>query len=307
MRVLLKEEVTRISYLTKYDRSKTFNENLLEQVIGAPNQGMIDVQSMKDFLRDPHKVLTALSIGFTILGMIPTPASGVLLALGTAADVVDAFIYYNDGETYMGTIMLALAVIPGGEFAKIVKNSIPIGPFKALIKKAKESISRLTPSEIKQLKNYFDSFTKHADEIGKVFTHTAVNKLVSKIPSIVGRLPSYFALHTSLFILKSIGFLTKISIKIGATAFAADTVYVYFYGTTIERYKKIQELKRLGDAIKKYYNGDTKKFKTDYKNQLVKSLEDPEVKKEIAKHINQDSNMRDLISKLEASRADSLK
>jgi hypothetical protein len=304
MRVLFKEEVSRISYLAKYDRSKTFNENLLEQVIGAPNQGMIDVQSMRDFLKDPHKVLTALSIGLTILGAIPSPASPILLALGTAADVADAVLYFNEGDTHMGTIMLALSVIPGGEFIKIFKNTLPLGPFKTLIKKAKEGFETLTKYEKSQLKKYFDTFTKKSDEVGKIFTYSAANKLIKKLPNLLAKIPVASSLYVILFILKSMKFLTVLTVKIGTTVIAADAAYYLFFGNTIERAVNINKVKKLWDLINKHYKGGSMEVKSanarqDINKQLLKQMEDPKIQEAFNQQFNNDFNMEELLKVME--------
>jgi hypothetical protein len=251
MNVLLREELSRISYLTKYDLTKTYYGNLTEQsVIGAPNSGMIDpVEGRRvstELLTDPHKLLTVLSIGFTILGAIPSPASPILLALGVAADVADAALYYKEGDPHMATIMMALAVIPGVELAKVTKNTIPIGaiaPFKSLIKKAKNGLSNLTPTQVKQLKKYLDNFTKYADEIGQVFTYQTANKLIKNLQNLLAKIPTAASLYTGLFILKSVKFLTSMTLKIGATVIAADAVYYYFAGNTRERKANIKKYK----------------------------------------------------------------
>ena len=141
------KQIDRILYINNYMLGKTFLENkyLFEQ----PDEkmpGQIErfgyrydkpetlgpalkkqqeyFEDIHEFFSDPHRVLTTLSIGFTVLGMIPSPFSPFLLALGTAADVADAFVYFNEGDKYMGTIMLALSVIHGGEFLKSTNRTV---------------------------------------------------------------------------------------------------------------------------------------------------------------------------------------
>lgn len=254
--------------------------------------------------KDPHKVLTALSIGLTILGAIPTPASPILLALGTAADVADAYVYYKEGDNYMATIMLALSVIPGGEFLKIFKNTIPLGPFKTLIKKAKEGFENLTKYEQSQLKKYIDIFVKKTDEVGKVFTYTSANKLIRRLPNLLSKIPVASSLYVGLFILKSVKFLSTLTLKIGATVVAADAVYYYFAGNTLERATNIKKVKQVWDLIQKYYNGDDERAEVDLNKQVMKELQNPKLQEEFSKQFSEESNMQELIDKLKDNGVD---
>lgn len=254
--------------------------------------------------KDPHKVLAALSIGLTILGAIPSPASPILLALGTMADIGDAYLYYKEGDNYLATIMLALAVIPGGEFLKIFKNTIPLGPFKNLIKRAKQGFENLTKYEQSQLKKYLDIFVKKTDEVGKIFTYTSANKLIKRLPNLLSKVPVASSLYVGLFILKSVKFLSTLVFKIGATVVAADAVYYYFAGNTIERATNIKKVKQVWDLIQKYYNGDGKKAEVDLNKQVMKELQNPKLQEEFSKQFSKESNMQELIDKLKDNSVD---
>jgi hypothetical protein len=330
MNRLVEQDILRMLDITYYKLGKTISENLMEQPDSKMpfqiekfgyKQGDVSTlgpalkrqeehfREINDLLSDPHKVLTALSIGFTILGAIPSPLSPILLGLGVAADVADAALYYKEGDPHMGTIMLALAVIPGGEFIKATKNTIPIGPFKSLIKKAKEGISKLTPTEIKQLKKYFDNFTKYADEVGQVFTYQTANKLIKKLPNLLSKVPVSASLYVSLFILKTIKFLTVMTVKIGATVVGADAVYYYFEGNTTERAANIKKVKQVYELIKKYYKGNTMAEKSanakkDINKQLLKQMEDPKIQEAFNQQFNKDFNMEELLKVMEEQGVD---
>lgn len=326
----LQHDISRMLNITHYRLGKTTSENLMEQpdskmpfqiekfgykqndastLKPALERQRQAINSMSDFLKDPHKVLTALSIGLTILGAVPSPASPILLALGTAADVADAMLYFNDGDTHMGTIMLALSVIPGGEFMKITKNSIPIGPFKSLIQKGKNGFNKLTKYEKSQLKKYFDIFTKNIDEIGRKFTYSAANKLIRRIPNLLAKIPAAASLYVILFILKTIKFLTVLTVKIGATVVAADEVYYYFYGNTIERATNIKKVKKLWDLINNYYQGNSYEVKSsrakqDINKQLLIQMEDPKVQKAFNEQFNKDFNLEELLKVMDEQGVD---
>ena len=144
MNHLLEQDILRMLNITYYKLGRTISENLMEQpdskmpfqiekfgykqndpstLRPALERQKKAIKSMSELFKDPHDVLLALSLGATTLGMIPSPASPFLLALGTAADVADALLYYKEGDHYTGTIMLALSVIPGGEWMKLTKKN----------------------------------------------------------------------------------------------------------------------------------------------------------------------------------------
>jgi len=101
--------VDRVILLMNYDLSKTYSENLTEQVLLSPNLGMMKVNNwMAENLlpnwKDKHSVLQWVELTTGILGMIPTPASPFLLGVSTIAGVTDAYQYYKEGDLYTATI-----------------------------------------------------------------------------------------------------------------------------------------------------------------------------------------------------------
>ena len=55
-----------------------------------------------------HDFLSLVEISTGILGMIPTPASPFLLGISVSAGIADGLLYFQEGDRYMGTMMLAL-------------------------------------------------------------------------------------------------------------------------------------------------------------------------------------------------------
>jgi len=99
---------------------------------------------------DTHDWLAFVEISTGILGLIPTPLSPLFLGISTIAGVADAGVYYSEGDNYMGSMMLALSIIPGGEFLKVMKGSRVflkrgIKGSKELIKKYKSGVKLTTP------------------------------------------------------------------------------------------------------------------------------------------------------------------
>lgn len=142
---IITEELKQIVILMNYDRSKTLLEQGdakfdIQQTQRHAEQLGVTYQEAKrmenpglykladDFEWD-HGTSAWVEIGLTVGGIILTftvagaPLGLAMIAAGTTVGVVDAMVYYSDGDPYMGTMMLALQLIPGGELVSIFKNS----------------------------------------------------------------------------------------------------------------------------------------------------------------------------------------
>ena len=86
---------------------------------------------------DVHTFLTVVELGSLLLAFIPSPLSPILFGISTAAGLADAGTYYYEGDKYMGSMMLALEIIPGGELLKIFKGT------KTAVKLGKEGTIEL--------------------------------------------------------------------------------------------------------------------------------------------------------------------
>ena len=224
-----------------------------------------------DFFSDPHNVLNSLSIGLTVLGMFPSPFSPFLLALGTAADVADAFLYVHDGDKYMGTIMFALAVIPGGEFIKATKNTIAPEILKRLIRKASNGIDTLTKGELSKLKNFLKEFETYKSSIANRLKENIATKIVNRLPEWIKTSPFKIAYKLIYNLFKISGFLSKLVFKVGGTYFAADTVYLWLYGNDEDRKKS--SVQKLVNIIK-----NKPQSEEEMKEQLLEMTSTPEAK-----------------------------
>ena len=135
--IILEQELKKIGSLIDYDRSKT----LMEQDpgwtrnIGRPGTTSItgtkipgnigDDNIFKDMSWD-HSTAGWVELGLVGAGLILTltgigaPVGAALIGAGTVVGVADAAVYFSEGDPYMGTMMLALNLIPGGELASIL-------------------------------------------------------------------------------------------------------------------------------------------------------------------------------------------
>tara|TARA_R100000664_G_scaffold207_2_gene506 strand:+ start:9989 stop:12667 length:2679 start_codon:yes stop_codon:yes gene_type:complete len=81
---------------------------------------------IKEFLSDldHHTVFMVISIILAVIGSILTatgvgsPVGGVLLGASFIVDIIDAAFYFAEGDPYMGGLMLAIVIIPGGQLMK---------------------------------------------------------------------------------------------------------------------------------------------------------------------------------------------
>jgi hypothetical protein len=320
MNHLVEQDISRMLDITYYKLGRTISENLMEQpdskmpfqierfgykqgdasTLGpALKRQKEAIKQISDLFKDPHDVLLALSLASTTLGMIPSPFSPFLLALGTAADVADALLYYKEGDHYLGTIMLALSVIPGGEWMKLTKKTVLPEVAKNLIRKAKKGIKNLAPKEIEQLKRIFINVDLNKSLISTYLRKNMINKLISSLPTVVLRFGVKYSLKTIFGLFKIAGLLTKFTITVGATAYGADLVYLYFYGNTKERSKRIKELNELSAAIKKYFGGNSETFRKEALNQTIEKLNSPEFKEELKKQTNNNTSAEKMLKFLQ--------
>lgn len=144
IRIYIQEEVDRINNLMglfSIDEQSVGGVTML----GGPSlfnlsSGLKVYNWFKSF--DRHDWASFVEITTGVLGMIPTPASPVLLGISVAAGLTDAAFYFNEGDPYMGGLMIALAILPMAEFIKAVPAAKPIlekgsDYVKDLLKKAR--------------------------------------------------------------------------------------------------------------------------------------------------------------------------
>ena len=139
---IITEELRTIVALMSYDRSKTLleqgpPESVMDRRLGITQRNAdalgMDVSTYEQKVFGNHGdinwdhetmgwVELALVGGGILLSMtgIGAPIGAFLIGAGTVVGVTDAMVYYSEGDPYMGTMMLALNLIPGGELAGIL-------------------------------------------------------------------------------------------------------------------------------------------------------------------------------------------
>ena len=163
---IITEELKQIVVLMNYDRSKTLMEQdpAWTRNIGRPGTTSItgtkipgnigDDNIFKDMSWD-HDVSMWAEIGLAVAGGIllltgvGAPAAAVLFGAATALSVVDGLVYYSEDDPYMGTMMLFLAVIPGGELVRGIRAGSKM--VKGASKEAIELMTKITADESGEL------------------------------------------------------------------------------------------------------------------------------------------------------------
>ena len=72
---------------------------------------------------DVHSVLGYAELGLVALAFIPTPLSPLFFAASTAFGVVDSIVYFAEGDTYMGMMMMGFAMMNIPELKVIIKEA----------------------------------------------------------------------------------------------------------------------------------------------------------------------------------------
>ncbi len=237
-------QISEINRLMNYNRSKS----LLEQAgdpswtrnIGKPgtrNQFIDDLD-----LTWNHDLAGYLEIGLTVGGIlavatgIGAPIGAAMLAAGTTIGVADAAAYFvQEKDPYMGSMMLALSLIPGGELVS------------ALGKRAGKEI---TEQELKRLPSILQKISSNKvltdleGELWERFSKSFVDNAPTILKTTASNSIKFLEKHMiSKGLLWTLGTLAKVSgkglqlvLKIGRIAVSVDLLWTLL--ATPEGYRK---------------------------------------------------------------------
>jgi len=188
---------------------------------------------------DPHSVTTAIEIGTLILGLIPTPLSPLLLGISTAAGIADAGLYFAEGDNYMGSMMLALEIIPGGELFSVLKKGkttakLGVDGTKEILQKGlkNELQDELAQQTYKNLTQELQGVV--GKEIAQKAEANIVLRATTKMADGFAKLPFKQQLKAFSNIVElcwnSIGKIPQIILKVGGTAITVDQLYLAING-----------------------------------------------------------------------------
>ena len=134
---LITGELKQMSLLMHYDRSKTLSEQffgptaMLKSITRVAEPGEVFEYDKGYWFESSnwnHSKSAWAEIGLTVAGaallLTPlAPLGGAMIFTATAIGVRDALVYFDEDDPYMGTMMLALQLIPGNELLTIFRKS----------------------------------------------------------------------------------------------------------------------------------------------------------------------------------------
>lgn len=187
-----------------------------------------------------HDASSFIEIGTLILGLIPSPLSPLLLGISTGAGLVDAGTYFAEGDKYMGSMMLALEIIPGGEFLKVFKGSKTAtklgkeGTLELLEGGAKKTLSGSEEIAFQDLKQELKVIAPEvASATQKQIVKNVKTGLLKTFKTLGGGLVNFFKIVKLVW--KITGKIPEMVIKVGGTAWTIDKLYLAFYGRDEDR------------------------------------------------------------------------
>lgn len=262
-------------------------------------------QTKEEFLSWDHETAGWIELGLTFGGMavvatgVGAPVGVAMIGLGTLVGTVDALKYYQEDRPYMGTMMLVLQAVPGGEFItqlakyspKLLKN---LPELRRIIDKLAQN-KTLTDFEgeiYDEASTIIGNFLKSGG--AKLFAKESLERLrlilsEMELPSVIKFIVKLGKLSGNL-----IKFLSKIVIKVGRISLTVDYLWTLlqtpnnwwektrtkdeFSKTMDMLWKKIlpqEEKDALWELRNKIYNSDGSpnvQGQEELKNQLKDSL-----------------------------------
>jgi hypothetical protein len=246
VRIYLKEEVDRINNLMglfSIDEQSVGGLYMLGGPTGLmdPLMGIKAYNWFKSF--DRHDWASFIEVTTGVLGMFPTPAAPVLLGISVAAGLTDAAFYFNEGDPYMGGLMVALAILPAAEFIKAVPAAKPIldkgsSYVKNLLKKVrslsgKKGLKQSEKQAIKEVETLIEATAKNADELGKAVAKKTVSQVIEGVIKLSGK-----ALWSTVTLLSKLSWaIAKPFLMVAGIYYSYDEVYLALYGSDEDKMK----------------------------------------------------------------------
>ena len=288
-------DLEKIRLLIEYDISKTCSENnqfISEQSdlravtsSAGATASYYDGPYFSPGDWDTHDFLNCVEITSSVLGMLPTPLAPLFWGISTIAGVADAVTYFQEDDPYMGTMMMALSVIPGGELLKIFKSSkvfqkIGVNGLKKLVKSYKSG--NLQKESVKYLKEFTNIFKEPS--VTKQVNKGLIEASLLTLKNNLKNKSSKFLINFLIYLYKFSKGVGKITFKVGGTVFTIDKLYLLIFADNEKYFNSRQknELRALVNktlgitsSVKDYENNpDVKKQLLD---NIDKQLENPEI------------------------------
>lgn len=298
------DAVSRAILIMKYNLNKTLTENIISEqytvtleqtnplevskVIGAPlilTDYMIRhyMSRFYDWLRtfDTHDWLTLIEVSATIAASFSGPFAPIFLGIGFAASAYDSYLYFTvDKDPYMGTIMAALSLIPGGIAKGIFKGSKVFQKRGAqgvieLIKKSKSG-TKMTKEQLKDLATFGVEFAKKSPQVKDAMVNQLSDNILKYFLKKSLKYLANFLLALSKFGLN----LSKMVFYIGGTAFTFDQIYLYAFRDSLFKNEKYLDSRTQNSTRKKivemidFLSKNEEELRTSLTSQASKSIDE---------------------------------
>ena len=177
---------------------------------------------------DKHDWLTFVELTSAILSAIPQPlapiTTPVLLSISTSAGLANAALYFNEGDPYMGGLMLAFSVLPVGALVSNLKGAktfMRLGAKESIriIRAAKAGTA--TPSEFKTAQELIKEIAPQANKLAEETIKYTIKQSLKQLP----KRSLQFILKLCIGMSKLGVFGIKEGIVIAGTFFTYDKIY----------------------------------------------------------------------------------
>ncbi len=286
------DAVSRSILMMKYDLTKTLTENIIsEQSVLTDYMIRHYMSQFYNWLKtfDTHDWLTVIEVSAMIAATVSGPFAPIFLGIGGAAAAYDSYLYFKDGDPYLGTIMAALSLIPGGIVKGIFKSSKVlqkrgVDGLINLIKKYKSG-AKMTKEQLKDLATFGVEFAKKSSEVKpamvKQLSDNTVKYFLKK---------SLKYLTNFLLWLGKLGLnLSKMVFYVGGTAFTFDQIYLYVFRDSLFKNEKYLDSRTQNSTRKKIVEmiNFLSKNEEEIRKSLVSEVSEsiPQVGRELTKNV----------------------
>ena len=236
-----------------------------------------------------HEILSTIQIASAVLGMFPTPLMPLFWGISTIAGVADGIKYFKEDDPYMGTIVIALSLIPGNTLSIIFKSSkafqiLGISGLKNLIKAYK--LGNLSKKQAKWLKEFTGIFKQPSviKQVNKGIIETALLTLKNNLKDKSLKYLINFFIYLYKFLRgagKLVKGLAEITFKIGGLIFTVDKLYLLIFN---------EDGKYFNSREKNEFRAITNQFLSKYGHQFGreydKYLQNPDVREKLIEEAN---------------------
>jgi hypothetical protein len=178
----------------------------------------------------------------TIAGSASAAALAANLMIGsTVAGVLDSATYYAEGDKYMGGMMMALTLIPGGEALTLLnkaKTFVEVGGkqgLESLLKK--KTLGTLTAEEAVQLEKIQIELASNSAIVEMATTQRINQSTATRLSDVIKSTGANLRDTVKLigYLYQKIGMFPKLTFQIGVSTYGFDELYLAIYGRDEDR------------------------------------------------------------------------